>query len=45
MVKRYFELYGYEITKKKIRNGLMVEIRAYEESVCHIAGLSSDEEK
>lgn len=45
MVKRYFELYGYEITKKKIRNGLMVEIRAYEESVCHIAGISSDQEK
>ena len=45
MVKRYFELYGYEITKKKIRNGLMVEIRAHEESVCHVDGISSDEEK
>lgn len=45
MVKRYFELYGYEITKKKIRNGLMVEIRAYEESKCQVSAMSSDEEK
>lgn len=45
MVKRYIELFGFQITKKKIRNGLMVEIRAHEEANCLIPYNSSEEQK
>lgn len=45
MVKRYIELFGFQITKKKIRNGLMVEIRAHEEAGSILPYGSTDEQK
>jgi len=45
MVKRYFAQYGFQITKKTIRNGLLCEIRAHEEASCLLPFISSDESK